>query len=909
MFRSMSILVLLLVGFGVCSPQKVAENQSPPPPSVFRNGLTAEYSSGTAYCAAEIDPNINFTWSASNPPAGGAVPLSNFGVRWSGYITFPVSGTVVVSGGTQFFINSISGSYYYSGGQYSFAETWTSTNVQAGTRYPFIAYYGTSGSMHEAPYVGWSYTGQSGQAVPTTAFTPAVIPSAPTGVNTTNGSGNVLNINWTPPTSGSAPYGYFAYATVGAFDYTSPVNSAPYTGTSNTIPDSNILSGPTYSFTVRTVYNSPVTGDYTKSSPTTPATGSIPAYLQSLVIPNDALVGSGTTTATATMNFPVMSATTITLTSSDANASVPSSVTIPAGAASATFNVTVTATSPPARSKIYASLGTWRQKATVVAISDSSILQVTGATAVAGTDGVWLSWNPLPDGVVGSSYAGYVVERRISGGQYSSLFSKPVNSTMFVDDTGIAGTSYVYRIDLLNSAGTIVSSSSESTVGFPSGSNQVTWSQSYGSLSGTVTLSATAPSAACYALYANGKLVATSPQDNTSSGSTVTCNFCTNNLANGTYSLELASDGTDGNYYSSAPQTITISNDLSAVSDDGFIETSTGDYSGFYAILPSDTATYTAQLSDDAGNTVASWAGNGTALQFAWDGSGTADGTVLSLNVQCVNATGSVKNPPYAFPPVTKLTRDPTFLAFTMTRPLTPSSIQYGKNYRIAVMQALYSLKQLNSSMTYSVFEYTEHVDLPAPLIQATKRWLGTSVVDFYLEGHATPYINPISSAHQEVWLGNKAIANFSTGLSTINIPDIVPASHAYNFVWLDCCATGGYDNNLDPYMHMSEHPVQIWSSVFHTTSYVGWNGYDLLSIQGTAPNTYECDWGKFRHAFWTLVGNGTETEDVANLFYYAMSGGWGYQNDCSFYPWSFGTFSDGNQAPKWILAGDTILP
>lgn len=70
-------------------------------------------------------------------------------------------------------------------------------------------------------------------------------------------------------------------------------------------------------------------------------------------------------------------------------------------------------------------------------------LAPTGVVANAGCAQVSLSWGPV------NTATSYIVERKVSGGSFSPLITQA--STNFIDTTAINGTTYVYRVNALNS--------------------------------------------------------------------------------------------------------------------------------------------------------------------------------------------------------------------------------------------------------------------------------------------------------------------------------------------------------------------------------------------------------------------------------------------------------------------------
>lgn len=132
------------------------------------DGLKGEYFNNKTYtlpvAAARIDPQINFNWGTGSPMAG--VNPDNFSVRWTGFITAPVTGTYT------FFVNSNDGNRLVINNQVltnrssdGISEQSGTMTLTAGQRYPIsLEYYE---SLNSSMVVfSWQYTGQVKQVVP-----------------------------------------------------------------------------------------------------------------------------------------------------------------------------------------------------------------------------------------------------------------------------------------------------------------------------------------------------------------------------------------------------------------------------------------------------------------------------------------------------------------------------------------------------------------------------------------------------------------------------------------------------------------------------------------------------------------------------------------------------------------------
>ena len=257
------------------------------------SGLTAEYATGglaaqnqlqssppsvipiLGHVLTRTDAAVNFSWSPSNP-----MPLSTRFVRWSGYITFPVGGTVSLSGmNFNFTTPTLQGTQSSqlqagSNGHNDTIFTCSYTNVQSGVAYPIEGIAIQVYTSDLIASLSWTYSGVTNQIVPTTALSPAVTTSSPAGVTVVNAAQNSFNISFSPAASYSALAGYFAFSGMaGAINYNAPIgNTLTPVGGPYLINDPNLANNQPYSVTVKAIYNNPVTHDYTQGTPSSVAT-------------------------------------------------------------------------------------------------------------------------------------------------------------------------------------------------------------------------------------------------------------------------------------------------------------------------------------------------------------------------------------------------------------------------------------------------------------------------------------------------------------------------------------------------------------------------------------------------------------------------------------------------------------
>ncbi len=138
------------------------------PPTGGGDGLKGEYFANKTLTGTPVltrtDATVDFNWGSGSPAA--AVPSDNFSVRWTGFITAPVSGAYTL------YVNSNDGNRLWVGGT-ALTNRWNdgvseqsaTITLVAGQRYAITleVYEGVKTALAQ---LSWAYPGQAKQVIP-----------------------------------------------------------------------------------------------------------------------------------------------------------------------------------------------------------------------------------------------------------------------------------------------------------------------------------------------------------------------------------------------------------------------------------------------------------------------------------------------------------------------------------------------------------------------------------------------------------------------------------------------------------------------------------------------------------------------------------------------------------------------
>lgn len=156
------------------------------------------------------------------------------------------------------------------------------------------------------------------------------------------------------------------------------------------------------------------------------------------------------------------------------------------------------------------------------------------------------------------------------------------------------------------------------------------------------------------------------------------------------------------------------------------------------------------------------------------------------------------------------------------------------------------------TGMSYGIITYDEGHDVTPLIVHVLRRWLGRSGLYFYFSGHGYA---TLPSGDRPVQFGPGRKISFQLGTSdsvTTYVREFVKRKQ-YKFVFMDACATAGYDLS-GPISHMSANPDTQWAAAFNVNlsdgGFIGWNGYCLLSLTN-GPWVGITSFGHWRDYFW----------------------------------------------------------
>src|SRR3989475_2432669 len=357
----------------------------------------------------------------------------------------------------------------------------TSSIVQTDVtdRIPYVGYMYITNDVEPNPYdtippyflneVAYLDTG-----LPTPSHTPSTSPGSPTGLAATSISTSQINLSWTAPSETVTGY-EIERSTDGDSTWSAIVSNTATTSTTYSHP--GLASATQYTYRVSAINTVGTSSPSNTNSATTSSTSTTPPPSPtsvSLAVNSVDLSGSSFTGQWVQLNDS--SGNTIATGFTPATFSVTSGSQYTVFAANfqnTVFNHWSDGNTNPSRAI------TPTQSTTLIAYYSTSSTTAppplptppgspTGLAATAiSTSQIDLSWT-APSGTI----SGYMIERAVGSGAFSTIVSNTATTSTTYSDTGTASaTQYTYRVSAINSVGTITpSSNSSATTLVPSSS-------------------------------------------------------------------------------------------------------------------------------------------------------------------------------------------------------------------------------------------------------------------------------------------------------------------------------------------------------------------------------------------------------------------------------------------------------
>src|SRR3989475_8931166 len=357
----------------------------------------------------------------------------------------------------------------------------TSSIVQTDVtdRIPYVGYMYITNDVEPNPYdtippyflneVAYLDTG-----LPTPSHTPSTSPGSPTGLAATSISTSQINLSWTAPSETVTGY-EIERSTDGGSTWSAIVSNTATTST--TYSDTGLASATQYTYRVSAINTVGTSSPSNTNSATTSSTSTTPPPSPtsvSLAVNSVDLSGSSFTGQWVQLNDS--SGNTIATGFTPATFSVTSGSQYTVFAANfqnTVFNHWSDGNTNPSRAI------TPTQSTTLIAYYSTSSTTAppplptppgspTGLAATAiSTSQIDLSWT-APSGTI----SGYMIERAVGSGAFSTIVSNTATTSTTYSDSGAASaTQYTYRVSAINSVGTSTpSSNSSATTLVPSSS-------------------------------------------------------------------------------------------------------------------------------------------------------------------------------------------------------------------------------------------------------------------------------------------------------------------------------------------------------------------------------------------------------------------------------------------------------
>jgi hypothetical protein len=634
-----------------------------------------------------------------------------------------------------------------------------------------------------------------------------------------------------------------------------------------------------------------------------------PAYLESVQLAQDFVIGSSQTVGTAVMSHNVGSATIVRLETTDGAVTVPPTVTVPPGQKTASFTVTVANAGGPVVAQVVAHAQGYSQRAKVAAVPALSDLAITALEARPGRGGVWLGWTGFPEDIYGTTLPGYKILRRQGAGQFVQV-GRVTDTAQFVDTTAAENLAYTYKVELRDAGGTLLAVSPERSVTKTGGGPTIAWPPTGSpTWSGTksVQIPNPDPTQEHYDVYINGRLYGTASATEASGGSsqTIRLDLDTTQLANsvdlvdpdpqgpvigGKYKIVLSSTYEQTSLHSSPPLSFDVSNPLSSVSDDGVTQTAGNEYGAIRGQFR-ETGAVTVRLQTEAGQTLRTWTFDGRRFAIVWDGkdghsSEVADGK-YKWRIEGPGGGGSF------FYRIVKVGQSPQFLS-VITYPVIGASEAIAYSERME--SYLHQMSQTTTRFAWLVYTIFENETIDRMMVRKICRWLRESCEFIQLDGHGS--VGEDGDTRHAVALGgNVRLLNFDRLVDSwtrVEVP-YWTQGRQYRFAFVDTCGSSGsnkYRTPPDPWgTQMTRLPHARWASAFNIDynqvyegAYIGWNGL----------------------AYWNAsTGLGQAWRDWRDFFRQALAGGLSFREALTRADLRLPSFApDPNPRSFWIQYG-----
>ncbi|WP_144241282.1 hypothetical protein [Fimbriimonas ginsengisoli] len=522
-------------------------------------------------------------------------------------------------------------------------------------------------------------------------------------------------------------------------------------------------------------------------------------------------------------------------------------------------------------------------------------------SALGGEGGILVSWDPSP-ATLRTSLAGYRVVRTGPGTTIKTFNTVPITSTQFYDFTAVAGTSYTYKVKLMNSALATVTTSPTSGSATAITGNSVTWSANPAvDSSGTNVSFAVAPPTGTadriYQAVVNGVVIGQAEADDSlgpySTANLVRGSFDLERMAGTSYSVRIVAQSPSG-FASSTPQTVTVpALPCNGLKTGDVVYTPDSTYSHFeFDLLPTGAynnwSTWSVEIANrNAPTTILrTWVGLQTHAAFDWDGTD-SNGNLLPSGRYVAHVTGP-DHSTFDLPvPMMIATSVPRLLAMvTDLYPIAPWGPDNGNDYANLISSYVGDFQVQNPGYTSQVLYCAPNGGLSPVLAQLVRTWIQSPQLwDLYIYGHGN-FQGIDALGHLKFcsynWTGPDGRLGDASNNFIFSIPTVLQnRGQRFHWVFLDGCNTFGNEHNEDhpkalvTYNNLNAYCVPIGGVYYPPDVFMGWNGHSIAnSTTVTTHNPPLTTWWYFRQAYWysiTHAGGELAAYSEGGATYFAM--------------------------------------